>query len=272
MELWAPFATRLPLPSAGGWASGYPYRGVIHTTEGSTPSGAFAAYNSSGNGPHFTVAAGAVWQHIALDQAAKALKNLSGGVETNRARAVQIEVVGYAAHPLWSDALITTMRKLMVWLEATCGIRAVAPLQGFKAYPASYGLTNGVRMSNANWTAFNGWCGHQHVPENDHGDPGAIPIARLLQRGTNPVVVLPMYSPPIGPFAAVWQDETTKQVIAAASPDGAVYAWGCPFYGGANGQSYFAGRQVAAIGPRDDGKPGYMLTATSGERYRYGPA
>ena len=30
-----------------------------------------------------------------------------------------------------------------------------------------------------------------------------------------------------------------------------------------------AGWTAAAIGPRDDGQPGYMITATSGERYRY---
>ncbi|HEY6222818.1 MAG TPA: hypothetical protein VIW26_03470, partial [Gemmatimonadales bacterium] len=39
---------------------------------------------------------------------------------------------------------------------------------------------NGVRFTAAAWLAFDGWCGHQHVPNNDHGDPGAIDIARLL--------------------------------------------------------------------------------------------
>lgn len=266
MDLWAPFATRLPLPSAGAWVSGYPFRGVIHTTEGSTASGAFAAYNASGNAPHFTVATGQVWQHIPLDQAAKALVNLSGGVETNRARAVQIEVVGFAAQPLWSDALIRTMRQLMVWLEANCGIKATAPT--FKAYPASYGLSNGVRMSNAAWTAFNGWCGHQHVPENDHGDPGAINMSRLLLRGTSPLVVSPMYDPPIGPIAAVWRDETGK-VIAAVSPNGDVYAWGCRWMGNVNGKTYWGpNRRAAAIGPRPDGQEGYLITDTANEKYQ----
>jgi hypothetical protein len=30
------------------------------------------------------------------------------------------------------------------------------------------------------WNAFTGHCGHQHVPENDHGDPGAFPITAIL--------------------------------------------------------------------------------------------
>ncbi len=51
----------------------------------------------------------------------------------------------------------------------------------FKAYPGSYG-GNGVRMSNSQWSNYRGHCGHQHVPENDHGDPGAFPMAAILDR------------------------------------------------------------------------------------------
>jgi hypothetical protein len=36
-------------------------------------------------------------------------------------------------------------------------------------------------MSFAEWEAFKGICGHQHVPENDHGDPGNFPIKRLIE-------------------------------------------------------------------------------------------
>ena len=271
MELWAPFATRLPFPSAGAWASGYPFRGIIHTTEGGSATGAFGAYGANNSAPHFTVAAGSVWQHIPLDQAGRALKNLSGGVETNRARAIQIEVIGFAAQPMWSDALIATMRKLMIWLEANCGIKATAPT--FKPYPSSYGLGNGVRMSNATWTAFNGWCGHQHVPENDHGDPGAIPMPRLLSRGTNPVTVTAMYDPPLGPIAAVWQDDTGR-VFAAVSPAGDVYAWAAApgntkvWYGNVRGKAYWGDRKAARIGKRDDGLEGYQVWATTSETYK----
>ncbi|MGW3492038.1 hypothetical protein ACWDEM_32480, partial [Streptomyces sp. NPDC001054] len=50
----------------------------------------------------------------------------------------------------------------------------------WKAYPASYGSSAGVRMSAAKWSSYRGHCGHQHVPENDHGDPGAFPMAAIL--------------------------------------------------------------------------------------------
>jgi hypothetical protein len=35
-------------------------------------------------------------------------------------------------------------------------------------------------MSFAQWEAFKGVCGHMHVPENLHGDPGAIDFPKLI--------------------------------------------------------------------------------------------
>jgi hypothetical protein len=35
-------------------------------------------------------------------------------------------------------------------------------------------------MSGAQWQGFSGVCGHMHVPENDHGDPGAIDFPRII--------------------------------------------------------------------------------------------
>ncbi|MBQ1164036.1 hypothetical protein KBZ21_39205, partial [Streptomyces sp. A73] len=49
----------------------------------------------------------------------------------------------------------------------------------FKAYPSSYGATT-VRMSYSKWNNYRGHCGHQHLPENAHGDPGAFPMAAIL--------------------------------------------------------------------------------------------
>jgi hypothetical protein len=36
-------------------------------------------------------------------------------------------------------------------------------------------------MSDDEWNAFNGWCGHQHVPENSHWDPGKLNIDHLTR-------------------------------------------------------------------------------------------
>ena len=185
MNPWCEFAQRDPANVAGGsYAAGYAWRGVLHTTE-QDATGALdypAArddYYGHTNWPHFTVDGAIVLQHLPITVSARALANPPGGVETNRARAVQIEVVGRAALPDWDDDTVATVAKLMRWIEDQTSIQRVAP--AFVGYPASYGAGAPQRMTAADWTAFNGWCGHQHVPENHHGDPGAIPIGVLLE-------------------------------------------------------------------------------------------
>lgn len=168
---------------------GGPFRGIIHTTEGSSYAGARAAYLNSRVSPHFTIGLEGCWQHVEIDKAATALVNLAGGVETNRLSAIQIEVIGFAAHPDWPDRLVTAMRDLMTWIEAQTGIRPHAPeLWGSND---AYGLRTPYRMPPAAWLVFDGWCGHQHVPENNHWDPGRIPIAKLLERAAPPAAPAP---------------------------------------------------------------------------------
>jgi len=185
---WFPFAIKNPAPTRlWGTYTGGPMKGGLHTTE--TPS--FSPHSTSYGGwhnnyPHFTVVllkdrkTVQIYQHIPLSRAARALKNAAGGVQTNDDSAIQIEIVWYSTDsPNMPRVLLDTVRSLMHWLSHECGIQLVAP-KNFKPYPDSYGAGNGVRMSNKEWDAFNGWCGHQHVPENDHGDPGKIDIAYLL--------------------------------------------------------------------------------------------
>jgi hypothetical protein len=182
MDLWFPGGIRDALPDCGAFTGG-PFKGVLHTTEGGSYSGARAAFVANGSAPHFTVAVEngrfVVRQHIPLDRGAKALMHPSGTVETNRDGAIQIEIVGFSAQQsTWSDVMLAGLASLMRWIEAQTGIKPTSPV--FRAYPGSAGIGNGVRMSSAAWDSFNGWCGHQHVPNNDHGDPGAVPIQRLL--------------------------------------------------------------------------------------------
>ena len=58
------------------------------------------------------------------------------------------------------------------------GLKLVAP--DFLPYPASYGASP-ARFTPEEWNHFVGICGHQHVPENVHGDPGNIDIQRVLR-------------------------------------------------------------------------------------------
>jgi hypothetical protein len=167
------------IPGAGLFKGG-PYRGVLHSTEGSTYAGARAAYLKSRISPHFTIGTEGCWQHVDITQASSALVNAIGGVETNRLSAIQIEVIAFASRPDWPDQLVVAVRDLMIWIEEQTGIKPWAPPEWGGS--DAYGLRTRYRMSPESWLRFDGWCGHQHVPENEHWDPGRIPITRLLER------------------------------------------------------------------------------------------
>jgi len=167
-----------------------PWRGVLHTTETTGLPG----YDGGAKAPHFTVVPGlaaktvVVYQHFDTSRPSRALANTSIPGETNREQCIQIELVGtsgwiYSVAPkspalFWPEApewALAGLARLMRWIEAAHGMPSVST-------PRPWVPWNGprVRMSAAEWDTFTGWCGHQHVPENDHTDPGALPIARLL--------------------------------------------------------------------------------------------
>jgi hypothetical protein len=170
---------------------------VWHTTEGTS----LPSYDGGSQAPTFTAkpnwaAQKLDWyQHFDFDVSARALVNLVGGVETNTLNAVQVEIVGTcdpATHSKWVKAgyqhlyapelpnwAIRDLGAFARWAHDNHGVPLAADVT-FKAYPGSYGTSNGVRMSAARWNSFTGHCGHQHVPENLHGDPGALPIAAIL--------------------------------------------------------------------------------------------
>lgn len=177
MELWHPKAIRVkPASRAGGsYAAGYPWRQVLHTTEGGPgyyPSS--ASYFGHQNWPTGTIgrqgSQAAIFQHFPIDHSSYALQNDPGGVETNRAHVVQVEVCWWASRigelPADIRALV---RDWLVWVSHQTG----APLD----YPS---FSTPRRMSNAQWQNFTGVCGHRHVPENDHTDPGAIDLGAIL--------------------------------------------------------------------------------------------
>lgn len=168
--VWMPGARKLPRSSAGGWAVDCPAKGVLHTTEGSGD--ATPTLDANGDHPHFQVEQnGRITQYIPVDESAKALKHV-GSPETNRAHAIQIEVCGFAAKPAWPAEQQAAVRKVMRFIEANAGVQRASHVKFVK--------TGSQRLSGPEWIRLSGWCGHQHVPENDHTDPGAIKIAGLL--------------------------------------------------------------------------------------------
>src|SRR5512132_2361041 len=104
-DLWFPGARLNQLaPIDGGSILGGRPKMLWHDTESS----GFPSY-STGFWPNMTInpVTGEVRQHIPANRAARALRNESGGVQTNRWRVFQIEVLGFANevpfHPVMAE-------------------------------------------------------------------------------------------------------------------------------------------------------------------------
>lgn len=188
---WLPAAVRDPRGRALNWTEKTDPKGCIHTTETSGWPG-YAGWTVH---PHATILPKAgvgvtVHQNIPFSRASFSLRNLPGGVATNTDFVFQFELIGTAEQggpgyfwPNADDAVLKDLyRKLIQPLSAAYGI----PLRArpFQSYPASYGArgkTNTVRLSGSEFDNYSGWLGHQHVPENVHGDPGAFPWDRMMK-------------------------------------------------------------------------------------------
>ncbi|MDH6517726.1 hypothetical protein M2163_005292 [Streptomyces sp. SAI-135] len=171
---------------------------VLHTTEGRT----LPTYSGGALAPNLTAVPDLAakrlhwYQHFDIETSSRALANLRGGVETNTLNVCQVELVGTCdpaihgkwktagkAHIYWPDAPDWALRgvaRFLAWMHEEHGVPLAGP-GAWPAYPSSYGSKHGQRMSGRKWEAFKGVCGHMHVPENNHGDPGAIDFPRLLK-------------------------------------------------------------------------------------------
>ena len=203
MDLWMPEADRsITFDLDGGSMIGGPPRGVIHTTETlSMPS--YLKKGSDGvfrpDAPHFTVTRdGKIFQHYPINRACRALRNYAGGVQTNRDGdfCIQIEVVGYARQTTWPEVQINAVLRVMAFAKQQAGIPMALPLEFGNG--SEYGFFNPLELTNDEWVHFTGWCGHQHVPENTHWDPGkGLPdaIKRKLEVHPMAETVGPQFEP-----------------------------------------------------------------------------
>jgi hypothetical protein len=164
---------------------------VIHTTE--TGPGSMETLirhwtrNPGAGLPHFVSEGARYVQLLPLDVGAYTLENAPGGADTNRSGpAIQVEAITYAANGL-NEVEVEALGK---WLADL--VNAGVDLD-ITQHPRFYGANEGVvlasytspiRMSAAEYVNFNGFCGHQHTPENAHWDPGqldAIAVERIAR-------------------------------------------------------------------------------------------
>lgn len=227
---------------------------VWHTTEGKT----LPSYGGGTSAPNLTAVPDFAnrklrwYQHFDIDRSSRALVNQSGGVETNTANAVQIELVGTCdratsdrwggqaagGHIFWPDApdwALAEVAKLVNWLHAEHGVKIQSTVT-WKSYPSSYGNSS-ARLTGAQWNAYYGHLGHQHVPENSHGDPGNINFARIIEHALG-----------AGAEVALTTDDVKKIFNTdgvIASPDGGTNAyWALASY---TRETYLKARSAEAL-------------------------
>lgn len=196
---WLDGATRLPSDHNGGSMTGGPPRWVWHTFEAdpvrlSAAAGARSLIGS-GNEVHFTFnpLTGDIVQILPASVAGRGLVNLPGGVQTNRMGSIclQVEVIAFASHP-WTGYLTDRGRAGLARLVAFArahGIPDVWPAGAPPAFPPGDG-----NRSASIWTSRAGHYGHSQVPENDHGDPGALDL-RVLFPPVTPAGPAPTITP-----------------------------------------------------------------------------
>jgi hypothetical protein len=189
--LWIPGFERLTPSKPGGVITSTVGGHVIwHTVE--APAGAEKTFQSMINvltgksaEPHILIdpKTDRAGQFFPLDLSGRALKN-DGAHQTNRTGRVciQIEVMGYAAHPFTDDpdwkpgpnwnALMTAIR--------SHGVPDIFPMGRPPKYPGASVRDREIYYSEA------GHYPHANVPGNSHGDPGAIAPSRLFALGKIP--------------------------------------------------------------------------------------
>jgi hypothetical protein len=196
VDLWYQRGIPDPAPSWGTHVTTSNPKFLLHTTEG--PLGAYTPdprrgpgrtyFGNTGTWPNYTLARlgrvgpWRIFNHIPANRSSMSLRNQPGGVETNRDNVSQIEIATRAVDigSLPGEAL-DELAKLLAWEHKERGVPLVTGVR-WVAFPASAGGGASQRLSGSAWLAYSGVLGHQHVPENDHGDPGAFPIEKLLSR------------------------------------------------------------------------------------------
>lgn len=173
-DLWFPGANLThKAPVDGGSILGGKPKCLWHGTETKGLPG-----YSTGYFPNMTICSGTPFQHIPANRASRALRNESGGVQTNRWNVFQIEVCGFANKLVYYPV----MTEVAQWLKEVRGCPMTEAVN-WLPYDASFGATN-VRLSASAWSNYTGHLAHMHAPENVHGDTGwPFPIQQILSGG-----------------------------------------------------------------------------------------
>lgn len=166
---------------------------ALHSTEGATLEGAVSTMDKNRSWSHDVICPRTKRIHnmISHDEPARSLAHPGGTPQTNNRwpRVIQVEIVGFASRStaeeagcpdafIVPEATLDELRFIANYIAST-GVPLVFP-RPFLPYPDSYGPNNGVRLTWEEWADAEGVLAHQHVPGNDHGDPGELDVATII--------------------------------------------------------------------------------------------
>ena len=178
---WYPLAQKLDQGRTGGSMLGGPARATLHDTETRSWAGE-ANYHMVLRQVGEVVV---MRQYRPFNMAARGLRNLSGGVQTNRQGSVhlQVSVVGYAKDAphsgAWTEQMYDALREFSVWAEEEWGVPRIANVPGVGG-GEGFGYRGAYRFTFEEWLAYTGWAAHTNVPENTHWDVGRFDWAKML--------------------------------------------------------------------------------------------
>lgn len=143
-------------------------------------------------------------QHLPLTRSATTLADPSWtGVRENRDHVIQVEIVAYCdpvtirnyGHDIHKiDKRATDdLGKFAKFLHQQGGL-VLASSVPWVDYPRSAGLKASQRLSGPEFDAYKGILGHQHASGNEHGDPGKINIAAIIETAHRTPLARPAWS------------------------------------------------------------------------------
>ncbi len=184
MAIWLPDFIKINSEKKGfDYSTKGPYRLVLHTTE---TKGLGDMPTTHENPPHLWVDLDndTYLQAIPLDLASFSLRHPGGTIDTNGIFCIQVEIVGYAkdTHNYSDEWYKKLALNVIKPICETVGI-------DYKIYKEFKGegdevlatVTSTNRMSADEWVKFNGVCGHQHIPNNTHWDPGQLQYEKVIE-------------------------------------------------------------------------------------------
>jgi hypothetical protein len=164
--------------------------GVLHTTEGTTVSGAWSTLSAASSAPHFIAGEGRIVQCRPLNVQGSALRSNQNNTANVNAQ-IQIEMVAKSKESLWMpvDGTLNPTVAILAFCAKEFGIPLKAPNNwpddcSDVSKPWASNNSRRKQAANALWPIEKGWWMHLEIPfqgESWHWDCGALRRSEMLE-------------------------------------------------------------------------------------------